>query len=251
MVNSAQNTLELARQGDPAAIAIILTYHLSQRFNTTASAIRLGDYLSILIDASFTTPQEQLVSRVLGILSDLAIVGISVVEISARQIGDRKVQWSQTIELATSHIPIAIMTNLTNSTPAVPVPAGNHTLPEPAIAAPLTTPAETWEPSLHAFFQRPELVALIAFAVILVLWDSYLEWMGEIDATQPLTGVKLAQRLGVSASTLSRVKTRPNFREWSRDLDPDGIAWSYENKLFVPLGYSSPRGDRELVSLTH
>lgn len=254
MRNEAQNTLELARQGDPGAIAVILTYYLSQHDNTTASAIRLGNYLSVLIDASFAAPQDKLVSLVLSILRDLEIVGINVVEVSARQLGDQEVQWSQTIELADSHIPTPTMTQLTNSdseattdTPST-LSTAERSLEPSAIAA---TPTEQWEPSLYAFFQRPELVALLAFAVLLVLWDSYMEWMGEIDTAQPLTGVKLARRLGVSASTLSRFKERTNFSDWSRDLDPDGIAWSYENKLFVPQVYHYPTNGQEWAGLSH
>ncbi len=247
MDKATQNTLELARQGDPGAIAVILTYHLSQRWNTSASAIRLGNYLSVLIDVSYAIPQARLVQLVLDILRDLDIQGITVIEINARQTDDPEVQWSQTIELD-SPTPLTTMTDAPSAdlTPAAPLDlttAERSPAPEPA--------SDTWEPSLYAFLQRPELVALLAFAIVLVLWDSYLEWMGEIDTSQPLTGVKLARRLGVSASTLSKFKYRANFSEWSRDLDPAGIAWSYENKLFVPQLYGYPTGDRELAGLTH
>lgn len=253
MEPTPQNTLDLARQGDPAAIAVILTYHLSQQSNTTASAIRLGNYLSVLIDTGFTAPQERLVHLVLSILQDLDIQGISVVEISARQTDDPEVRWSQTIELTDS--PIRTATMMTESTPADPnagsYPAAIEIERSPNSPAPAASTAETGEASLYAFLQRPELVALLAFAVILVLWDSYIEWIGEIDPCQPLTGVKLAKRLGVSPSTLTRVRYHTNFSDWSRTLDPEGIAWSYENKLYVPqvLGYPTP--DRELLSLTH
>jgi len=258
MENEAQNTLELARQGDPSAIAIILTYYLSQQSNATASAIRLGNYLSVLIDVSFATAQERLVNLVLSILTDLQITGISVVEISARQLGDREVQWSQTIELADSHVLNGTMTELTNadlidsSSTDAPVSSELATAERSPDSPATATPSpEDWTPSLYTFFQRPELVALLAFAMILVFWDIYLEWMGEIDATQPLTGVKLARRLGVSTSTLSRFKGRANFSDWSRELDPDGIAWSYENKLFVPQVYAYSTPTQEWAGLSH
>lgn len=227
MVGTGQNTLELAKQGDPAAIAVILTYYLSQRFNTTASAIRLGNYLSVLIDADFATDQGMLVNLILNILRDLRINGITILEISARQIGDREVQWSQTIEIEDSPTQNPMTTDLSHS----------DLLEHDSPAAP-TSPDRSsdheWNSTLNTVLQRPEMVALLAFAIILVLWDAYLEWMEEVDSTQTLTGTKLARRLGVSASTLSRVKERANFSQWSKDLDPDGIAWSYENKVFVP-----------------
>ncbi|MDX2241803.1 MAG: hypothetical protein NW224_14045 [Leptolyngbyaceae cyanobacterium bins.302] len=237
---TTHNTLELAKQGDPSAIAVILTYHLSQRFNTSASAIRLGNYLSVLIDTSLidtssTTEREKLVNLVLSILRDLKIEGVTVLEIGVRQIGDRKVQWSQTIELEDSPIPTdmteTVMTESMNPGAIEQAPALESSPPQPA--APATSDPE-WEATLKTLVQRPEMVALVAFALILVLWDTYLEWMEALDPTEPLTGVRLARRLGISASTLSRFKERANFSQWSQDLDPDGIAWSYENKVFVP-----------------
>jgi cytochrome bd-type quinol oxidase subunit 1 len=229
-VDTGQNTLELAKQGDPAAIAVILTYYLSQRFNTTASAIRLGNYLSVLIDADFATDQGMLVNLILNILRDLRINGITILEISTRQIGDREVQWSQTIEIEDSPTQNPMTTDSSHSdllehdSPAAPTSPDRSS----------DRPDHEWNSTLNTVLQRPEMVALIAFAIILVLWDAYLEWMEEVDSTQTLTGTKLARRLGVSASTLSRVKERANFSQWSKDLDPDGIAWSYENKVFVP-----------------
>jgi len=227
------NTLELARQGDAAAIAVILTYHLSQQSNTTASAIRLGDYLSVLIDAGFDADPKILVNLVLSILRDLKIQGITVVEVHGRSMGDRTVRWNQTIELADLHPPHAIMTpDLLN-----PELAENSTSPEVSVARPTTqsAPNSDWDGDLKILFQKPEMVALIAFALILVLWDSYLEWMNEVEVTtEPLSGVRLARRLGVSTSTLRRFRERENFDDWSRELDPDGIAWKYENQVFVP-----------------
>lgn len=230
-MGTGQNTLELAKQGDPAAIAVILTYYLSQRFNTTASAIRLGNYLSVLVDADFATNRDMLVHLILNILRDLRITGITTLEISARQIGDQEVQWSQTIELEDSPTPNAMTTDFIHSDSVDQQPAVEPISPKPAIDP---NANQEWNPTLSTMLQRPEMVALIAFALILVLWDAYVQWLEEVDSTQPLTGTKLARRLGISASTLSRVKERTNFSQWSQELDPDGIAWSYENKVFVP-----------------
>jgi Cu2+-exporting ATPase len=48
---------------------------------------------------------------------------------------------------------------------------------------------------------------------------------------EPLTGNALAHRLNVSATTISKKKLKPEFPEWSRSKDPDGIAWEYSKKL--------------------
>ncbi|MBF2027184.1 MAG: hypothetical protein IGS48_10515 [Oscillatoriales cyanobacterium C42_A2020_001] len=253
---TSQNTLELAKRGDPAAIAIILTYHLSQRFNTTASVIRLGDYLSVLIDAAFAAEQTMLVKLVLEILKNLGIDGITTLEVSARRIGDQELLWSQTIELTDSH-PLDLAMNSesinldTSDLTASPTSAIATTTaqPHPTTPSNATISSESpptaianaedadWNATLKTLLLRPEMLALVAFALILVLWDTYAEWLGEINPNEPLSGAKLARRLGISTTTLSRYKQRANFSAWSQDLDPDGIAWVYEGSRFVPKVY--------------
>lgn len=51
-----------------------------------------------------------------------------------------------------------------------------------------------------------------------------------------LNQVQLANRLSVHASTISKRKTKPDFIQWSREKDPEAIAWEYsrETKRFSP-----------------
>lgn len=51
-----------------------------------------------------------------------------------------------------------------------------------------------------------------------------------------LTQVELAKRLNVHPTTVSKWKTKPGFPEWSRDKDPEAIAWNYDTatKRFAP-----------------
>ncbi|NJM19639.1 MAG: hypothetical protein HC836_29440 [Richelia sp. RM2_1_2] len=49
-----------------------------------------------------------------------------------------------------------------------------------------------------------------------------------------LTGAALARRLDVSPSTLCHKKTARNFGKWTKGHDPDGIAWQYDGKKFIP-----------------
>lgn len=48
---------------------------------------------------------------------------------------------------------------------------------------------------------------------------------------------ELAQRLGVYSSTVYKRRNDPDFSEWTRSRDPEGIAWSYsrKNREFFPL----------------
>lgn len=47
---------------------------------------------------------------------------------------------------------------------------------------------------------------------------------------------ELARRFNVHPNTLSKWKAKPEFIEWSRQKDPEAIAWEYsvENKRFYP-----------------
>ena len=51
-----------------------------------------------------------------------------------------------------------------------------------------------------------------------------------------LIQIELAQRLGVHSSTVYKRRYEPNFPEWSKSRDPEGIAWEYseETKEFYP-----------------
>jgi hypothetical protein len=48
---------------------------------------------------------------------------------------------------------------------------------------------------------------------------------------------ELAKRLGVYSSTVFKRRDDPAFPEWSRNKDPDGIAWTYsaDTKEFFPV----------------
>ena len=55
--------------------------------------------------------------------------------------------------------------------------------------------------------------------------------------TEHLTAKALAYRLNVSATTISKRKSKPDFPEWARSKDPEGILWTYSKKShhFVAL----------------
>ncbi|NJP08482.1 MAG: hypothetical protein HC866_02555 [Leptolyngbyaceae cyanobacterium RU_5_1] len=267
----SQNTLEMAKQGDPNAIATVLSYHLTQRYNTTASVIRLGNYLSVLIETTLAADQPLMVNLVLEIIRNLDIQLITTVEVSARHVGEQKILWSQTIELdAQPNHPDSAMNeeilspeSTAASSAAPDSPARVTATEEPLAAAssptsPIPSPGgaavgvsaskpatiasqpqieedgDDWAIALQNLLQRPEMVAVVILAILLVVWDAYLDAMGDVDATQPLSELQLARRLGISSRTLSRYKHRANFSAWSQDLDPDGIAWIYAGDVFVP-----------------
>jgi hypothetical protein len=56
-------------------------------------------------------------------------------------------------------------------------------------------------------------------------------------AAQSLIQSELAKRLEVHSSTIFKRRADPDFPEWSRSRDPEGIAWEYlpDTKEFYPL----------------
>ncbi len=137
-----------------------------------------------------------------------------------------------------------------SSSGAVPSSA---TSPEPATTSPDESPPSK-SPSVQdvadalrgvttvdttSLLQRPEAIVLLAWLSILVVWQLYLALAiaDEIPGDQPLSGRKLAQRLGVHPRTLARRRHRPDFDQWSQDLDPDSISWAYRGDgRYAPLG---------------
>jgi hypothetical protein len=52
----------------------------------------------------------------------------------------------------------------------------------------------------------------------------------KITPLGPHRSGELAERLGVSKSTISLYKQRDDFSEWSQSRDPQGVAWTYQPK---------------------
>ncbi|HIK30712.1 MAG TPA: hypothetical protein IGS17_13385 [Oscillatoriales cyanobacterium M59_W2019_021] len=54
--------------------------------------------------------------------------------------------------------------------------------------------------------------------------------------SRPLIQAELARRLQVSASTIGKRKLKPDFTDWARSKDPEGMGWRYSQvtKQFYP-----------------
>jgi hypothetical protein len=63
------------------------------------------------------------------------------------------------------------------------------------------------------------------------------ETVGEGDRTQELIQSELAKRLDTHTSTIGRRKSDPDFVDWTRSKDPDGMGWKYvaETNVFVAI----------------
>lgn len=113
----------------------------------------------------------------------------------------------------------------------------------PNVEAPLLLPsAREDDPEMAEWLNRPEALIFIIFAVLVTLWQFYIDLMDEETDGSALSGRTLARRLGVNSSTISRRKEREDFSQWTQDLDPDGIAWMYCEGRFVPIDAADETG---------
>ncbi len=55
---------------------------------------------------------------------------------------------------------------------------------------------------------------------------------------QPLSGRQMMKRLKCGDRLLRIKRSQPDFKEWSQERDPDGVAWKYTKGQFVPLKVS-------------
>lgn len=266
---SRSDILSLAKQGNPQAIAALVN-HSTKPQGITVQVVRKGDALHVLIEAAHVPNQQDMVTLILNSLRILKVDPIRIVTIYGRQKGEKSVAWSQVINLKTLSEPESLTSNLTNQ-PSTPAPATSPTTAEPpnahspnpptapiADAAIASDDSQPFEPSESSEFsepvdefdsnsvdpeqrqrfqdmlKRPEAVVLIIFVSLVLLWDLYVSLIEDPDAKYTLSGRELSERLGINPSTLSRRKDRDDFSDWTQNLDPDGIAWTYRGSTFVP-----------------
>lgn len=125
-----QDLRELAKQGNPKALATIMNQSLKPK-NITAKVGVKNDCIQILLESAQVPDQEAMVSFIRNGLIKLK-VPINNVKVYARKLGEENPAWNQTFEL----IPV-------QDTPVIPEPIDEPFFPE-------TPPLEEMENSLFA-----------------------------------------------------------------------------------------------------
>lgn len=99
--------------------------------------------------------------------------------------------------------------------------------PESLLASPVAISTQSQEEDKQ---EQPESLPLISDEEVQKPLEKQLVFGSLIQS-------ELAKRLGVYSSTVYKRRNDPDFPEWSRIRDPDGIAWSYSRKSreFFPL----------------
>ncbi|MFB8797871.1 MAG: SHOCT domain-containing protein [Microcoleus sp.] len=104
-----QNILELAKQGDAKAIALLLNRQLQAKGITAAASLKDG-CLQVMLEATEAPSQQVLAGWVSKSIAGLGAASIEKVKVYGRQTGSKVPAWSQEFEVAGQKLPVANVT---------------------------------------------------------------------------------------------------------------------------------------------
>jgi hypothetical protein len=103
------NILELAKQGDAKAIALLLNRQLQPKGITAAASLKDG-CLQVMLEATEAPSQQALAAWVSKSIAGLGAASIEKVKVYGRQTGAKVPAWSQEFELAGQKLPVTDLT---------------------------------------------------------------------------------------------------------------------------------------------
>ena len=104
-----QNILELAKQGDAKAIALLLNRQLQAKGITAAASLKDG-CLQVMLEAIKVPSQQVMSAWVSKSIAGLGAASIEKVKVYGRQTGSKVPAWSQEFEVAGENLPVANVT---------------------------------------------------------------------------------------------------------------------------------------------
>ncbi|NJL39060.1 MAG: hypothetical protein HC899_21650 [Leptolyngbyaceae cyanobacterium SM1_4_3] len=126
-----QNLLELAKQGDPQAIATLMNRSLQPKGMTASVDVR-GDRLQVLLESAQIPNRQGMVAFVRNGITTLGLKSIQSIEIISRQVGNSSPAWTEEIFLkpltppvsppATPDLEVALPTASVQPPPRRPTP---------------------------------------------------------------------------------------------------------------------------------
>jgi hypothetical protein len=240
---SPQDILILAKQGHPRVIAAIMNHSTKQR-NIKTQVVRKEDCLYVLLESERVPDQQAMVKFVREGIQKLKVEPIKIIKVFGRQMGDNSVAWNQEIQLENNFSSIYPEASTVTQSKPFSTPPSADAVQAIAPESPITqepingdiapTSTDTAIQETQNLLRRPEAVVLVIFVSVVLLWQLYLALIEEVAPEGYLSSYQLAQRLGVSASTVRRRKIRDDFSTWTQSLDPEGIAWAYSSGAYVP-----------------
>ena len=103
------NILELAKQGDAKAIALLLNRQLQAKGITAAASLKDG-CLQVMLEATAAPSQQALAGWVSKSIAGLGAQSIEKVKVYGRQTGAKVPAWSQEFEVAGQKLPVTDVT---------------------------------------------------------------------------------------------------------------------------------------------
>jgi len=103
------NILELAKQGDAKAIALLLNRQLQAKGITAAASLKDG-CLQVMLESAEAPSQQVLAPWVSKSIAGLGAASIEKVKVYGRQTGAKVPAWSQEFEVAGQNLPVADVT---------------------------------------------------------------------------------------------------------------------------------------------
>lgn len=93
------DTLDAAKQGNPSAIAALLTHNLRSR-SLKVKAASAADCLNLLVEAEELPDQQWVTAQIIHEVKTLGVESIAVLQIYGKCAAETKPQWSYRFELA-------------------------------------------------------------------------------------------------------------------------------------------------------
>lgn len=133
------NLLELAKQGDPQAIATLMNRSLQPR-GMTASVDRQGSCLLVTLQAEQVPNRQVLTAFVQNGISNLGVSSIQLVKIAGQQFGMDKPAWTQDLQIDTPGLGDLALDDLEPAEPTAPPHDAGDALDELDDIAPAPNP---------------------------------------------------------------------------------------------------------------
>ncbi|MEG5057327.1 hypothetical protein QUB60_21245 [Microcoleus sp. A2-C5] len=105
------NILELAKQGDAKAIALLLNRQIQSKGITAAASLKDG-CLQVMLEATEAPSQQALAGWVSKLIAGLGAPSIEKVKVYGRQTGAKVPAWSQEFEVAGQKLPVTDVTEV-------------------------------------------------------------------------------------------------------------------------------------------
>ena len=125
--DNASNMLQLAKQGDPKAIASLINRQLQPRGITTKASLKDG-FLQIMLESASVPKQQVMVTGLRKLIASFDVESIQKVKVYGKQIGEEFPDWNEEFEIdrKTTSTSIAASEAISQVSP-LPVPEPSAT----------------------------------------------------------------------------------------------------------------------------